>query len=125
MNTPESLKYTKSHEWVLEKEGDTVRIGITDYAQDQMGDIVFVDLPAVGDILSVGEMFANIESVKAVSDVFSPVSGTVSAINEALLDAPESINSDPYDAWIVEVSEVSDREDFMSAEEYTNTCDAL
>ena len=117
MNFPSDLKYTKSHEWV-KKEGDAVLVGLTDYAQEALGDLVFVNLPEVGDEVSIGESFADVESVKAVSDVFSPVTGTVTEVNEELLDAPESINSTPYEAWFVKVNEVTEEEAFMTAEEY-------
>lgn len=115
-NTNE-LKYSKSHEWVR-YEGDEAYIGITDFAQSSMGDLVFVNLPEEGDEVSVGEAFGDVESVKAASDVYSPVSGTVSAINEDLLDAPESINEAPYDAWFIKVTDISEEEELLSAEEY-------
>ena len=105
MELREELKYSKSHEWVKE-DGDQVIIGLTDYAQSELGDLVFVNLPEEGDQVTVGEAFADVESVKAVSDVYSPVSGVVNEINEALLDAPESINEAPYDAWFVKVGEI-------------------
>ena len=111
------LKYSKSHEWVKE-EGDEVVIGLTDYAQSELGDLVFVNLPEEGDEVTVGEAFSDVESVKAVSDVYSPVSGTVSEINEELLDAPETINEAPYDAWFVKVKDVTEKEELLSAEEY-------
>lgn len=117
MELREGLKYAKSHEWVKE-EGDVVVIGLTDYAQDALGDLVFVNLPEVDDEVTAGEAFADVESVKAVSDVYSPVSGIVCEINEELLDAPESINSTPYDAWFIKVKEVSETEELLSAEEY-------
>lgn len=117
MNNPTELLYSKSHEWVS-LDGTTARIGITDYAQEAMGDIVFVDLPEEGDEVILGESFAELESVKAVAPVYSPVSGTISAVNEALLDAPESINEAPYEAWIIEVEGISAQEDLMTAEEY-------
>ena len=88
----EQLKYTKSHEWVLENEDGTVTVGLTDYAQQELGDLVFVNLPGTGDEVAAGEAFGDVESVKAVSDVFSPVSGTVAEVNEELLDAPQLIN---------------------------------
>ena len=100
MEFREELKYSKSHEWVKE-EGEEVVIGLTDYAQSELGDLVFVNLPEEGDEVTVGEPFADVESVKAVSDVYSPVSGVISEINEELLDAPEAINEAPYDAWFV------------------------
>ena len=117
MNYPEELKYVKSHEWVKEEDG-AVYIGITDFAQDALGDLVFVNLPEVGDEVNAGEAFADVESVKAVSDVFSPVTGVVLEINEELLDSPELINQDPYGAWFIKVGEITDHEDYLSAEEY-------
>jgi len=122
MNLPKSLVFTKSHEWVKFLSEDTALVGLSDYAQDQMGSLVFVNLPMVGDEVIAGEALGDVESVKAVSDIYSPVSGTVSRINEELLDAPESINQDPYAAWLVEVSDISDREDFLSAAEYEEFC---
>lgn len=121
MNFPQDVKYAKTHEW-LKKEGDFVLIGLTDYAQDQLGDIVFVNLPQVGDPVSRGDTFADIESVKAVSDVYSPVTGEVEEVNEELLDAPEKVNNDPYGSWFVKVKEVSDTEDLMDAKEYEEFC---
>lgn len=94
MSVEKGLLYAKSHEWVKEEGGEFV-VGITDYAQSELGDLVFVNLPEEGDEVTMGESFADVESVKAVSDVLSPISGVVSAINEAILDAPESINSSP------------------------------
>jgi glycine cleavage system H protein len=117
MELREDLLYSKTHEWVKE-EGDSVVIGLTDYAQSELGDLVFVNLPEEGDEVVVGKEFADVESVKAVSDVYSPVSGTVAEVNENLFDAPESINEAPYDAWFVKVSDVTDREELLSAEEY-------
>lgn len=117
MELKEELLYSKSHEWVKE-EGDEVVIGLTDYAQSELGDLVFVNLPEEGDEVTVGEAFSDVESVKAVSDVYSPVSGTVSEINEELLDAPETINEAPYDAWFVKVKDVTEKEELLSAEEY-------
>ena len=117
MEIREGLLYAKSHEWVKE-EGDVVTIGLTDYAQSELGDLVFVNLPEEGDSVSVGEAFGDVESVKAVSDVYSPVSGVVCEINEELLDAPESINGAPYDAWFIKVKEVSEKEELLSSSEY-------
>ncbi|MCD6582781.1 MAG: glycine cleavage system protein GcvH [Desulfuromusa sp.] len=103
MDFPEELKYTDDHEWVL-VEGDIVTVGITDFAQDQLGDIVFVELPEVGDTLEVGKTFGVVESVKAVSDVYAPVSGEVVEINEELPDEPEALNNSPYEAgWMVKI----------------------
>ena len=117
MNFPSELKYSKSHEWV-KMEGDVAVIGITDFAQDALGDLVFVGLPEVGDTVSAEEPFGDVESVKAVSDINSPVSGTVCEINEDVLDAPESLNEDPYGAWLIKVNEITDDGDLMDADEY-------
>ena len=120
MEFPEDLKYSKEHEWVL-VEGSTATVGITDYAQDQLGDIVFVELPAVGDKMSKEDAFGVVESVKAVSDIYAPVSGKVVEVNDDLPDNPEMLNEDPYgDGWIIKI-EMSDREeldDLLSATEY-------
>lgn len=118
---PAELSYTTSHEWVS-VEGDTYTIGLTDFAQDALGDLVFVNLPMEGDEIVAGEAFADVESVKAVSDVFSPVTGTVVQINEDLLDAPEAINEDPYGAWLVRVEEVSEVGDLLDADAYEALC---
>ncbi len=117
MELREGLLYSKSHEWVKE-EGEEILIGLTDYAQSELGDLVFVNLPEEGDEVTTGESFADVESVKAVSDVYAPVTGVVSAVNEELLDAPESINEAPYDAWFVRVKDISDRENLLTAAEY-------
>lgn len=103
MKIIENYFYTKSHEWIQLLEDGTALIGLSDYAQNELGDLVFVNLPEVGDDLIVGEMFADVESVKAVSDVFAPINGKVLEINEELLDAPQKINEDPYGAWFVKV----------------------
>ena len=103
LNLPEDVRYTDDHEWA-KKNGDVVRIGISDYAQDQLGDIVFVELPEVGSSFDKGEEFGTVESVKAVSELYMPIGGEVTAINEALADAPELVNSDPYDGgWMMEI----------------------
>lgn len=111
------LMYTKTHEWV-KLEGDTATIGITDYAQDALGDLVFVNLPEEGDAVEVEDVFADVESVKAVSDIYSPVTGTVAEVNEELLDAPEKINESAFDAWFIRVEDVTEKVEFMTAEEY-------
>lgn len=118
MNFPKNLLYSKTHEWVLFAEDGTATVGITDYAQDQLGDLVFVNLPAEGDALEAGQAFADVESVKAVSDVNSPVSGTVAKVNGELADEPEKMNSAPYEAWFVMAGDVTASEDLMTAEEY-------
>lgn len=120
MKYPTELKYRKSHEWVKFIDESTALIGLSDFAQDALGDIVFVNLPEEGDEVTEGTAFADVESVKAVSDVFSPVSGTVAEVNEALLDAPESINNAPYDSWFIKVENISGTEDLMDAETYEN-----
>ena len=118
MNFPKELKYSGTHEWVRFQEDGTAYIGITDYAQDQLGDLVFVNLPSAGDSLQAGEPFADVESVKAVSDVNAPVSGKVKEVNEALADAPEKMNEAPYDAWFVLAEDVTEPDGLMTAEEY-------
>jgi len=117
MAVQKGLLYSKDHEWVKEEGGEYV-VGISDYAQSELGDLVFVNLPEEGDSVTKGEAFSDVESVKAVSDVLSPLTGVVSAINEAVLDAPESINSSPYEAWFVKVKDVTEKEELLSAEEY-------
>jgi glycine cleavage system H protein len=119
MPYPAGYKYTKEHEWIS-VEGSTGTVGITDYAQSSLGDIVFVDLPKVGDTLEAGKIFGSVESVKAVSDLYSPVSGTVTEINEALKDAPEKINEDANATWMVKLtlSNPADLASLLSAEDY-------
>ena len=117
MFDPVELKYTKTHEWVGKQDGVCV-VGLTDYAQKELGDIVFVNLPEVGDEVTVGESFADVESVKAVSDVYSPVSGVVCAVNEELLDNPALINEQPYDAWLIKVNEVTETDSLLNLAEY-------
>ncbi len=119
---PAELSYTKSHEWVSEEDG-VYTIGLTDYAQNALGDLVFVNLPQVGDEVVAGEAFADVESVKAVSDVFSPVTGEVVEVNEELLDAPESINEEPYEAWFVRVGEVTEVGELLDADAYAEACE--
>ena len=117
MNIPEDLQYTKSHEWVR-IEGDTATIGITDHAQDELGDVVFVELPDEGATFDAGESFGTVESVKAVSDVYAPVGGEVVEVNSSLEDAPEKINDDPYgEGWLVKLR-ISGEADLLSPEEY-------
>lgn len=118
MNIPQDLKYSKEHEWIR-VEGNKGFIGITDFAQKALGDVIFVELPEVGRALAPGEVFGVVESVKAVSDIYSPCSGTVSAINEAVIDTPELVNQDPYgDGWLIEVDLTQLADDLLSAEEY-------
>ncbi|GEA13891.1 MAG: glycine cleavage system protein [Moorella sp. (in: firmicutes)] len=120
MEFPANLYYSKDHEWV-EVEGNRARIGITDYAQESLGDIVFVELPQVGDELAAGDSFGVVESVKSASDVYAPVGGKVVAVNEALLDSPQDINADPYGkGWMIELemSDPDEIEDLMDAGAY-------
>lgn len=121
MNIPAELKYSKSHEWI-KMEGDVAVIGISDFAQDALGDVVFINLPGEGDAVSAGESFGDVESVKAVSDLISPVSGTVCAVNEELADAPEKLNSDPYSAWIIKVEHITGQEELLDAAAYGAHC---
>lgn len=121
MNTPNELKYSKSHEWLKTEDGVAV-IGISDYAQDALGDVVFINLPAVGDTVTAGESFGDVESVKAVSDLISPVTGVVCAVNEELEDSPENLNSDCYGAWIIKVENVTETEELLDAAAYDAHC---
>ena len=121
MNYPNELKYSKSHEWVRYEDGVAV-IGISDFAQDALGDVVFVNLPQVGDEVTAGESFGDVESVKAVSDLISPVSGVVCEVNEELEDSPENLNEDPYGAWIIKVESVTGEEDLLEADAYEAHC---
>ncbi len=121
MNFPAELKYSKTHEWV-KMDGDVAVVGISDFAQKSLNDVVFVNLPQEGDSVTVGETFGDVESVKAVSDLVSPLSGTVCAVNEELLDAPEELNTDPYGAWIIKVEGISDREELLDAAAYEAFC---
>jgi glycine cleavage system H protein len=120
MQVPDTFQYSADHEWVA-VNGDTVRIGITDYAQDALGDVVYVQAPNVGDVVKAGGSLGEVESTKSVSDVYSPVSGTVVSVNTALADAPESLNSDPYGAgWICEIamSNPSELQSLLSPDAY-------
>ena len=119
LHLPDDIRYTEEHEWAR-LSGDTARIGVSDYAQDQLGDIVFVELPAVGDTIARGEVFGTLESVKAVSELYLPLSGEVVAVNTALTDAPELINQDPYAAWIIEVrpSDAGEYDQLLTAAAY-------
>ena len=113
----ENLLYTESHEWVKLEDGKA-KIGITDHAQESLGDIVFLNLPEDGDPVTAGESFCDVESVKAVSEIYSPVTGTICAVNDALADSPELLNEDPYAAWIGEIEDITDQESFLSPAEY-------
>ncbi|HJD97356.1 glycine cleavage system protein GcvH [Mailhella massiliensis] len=122
-NIPAELKYTASHEWI-KTEGDLYVIGLTDFAQSALGDIVFIELPQEGDAVTMGESFADVESVKAVSGVFSPVSGTVAAVNEALTENPALLNEAPYDAWLIKVSGAESVGELLDAAGYEAVCKA-
>jgi glycine cleavage system H protein len=122
MNFPEELKYSEDHEWVRFEGSDSAFIGLTDYAQKELGDLVFVNLPQAGDELTVGEVLGDVESVKAVSDIHSPVTGVVKAVNEELLDDPASINRDPYGAWLVEVEGITGKAELMDSKAYQQFC---
>ncbi len=119
---PEEFKYSKTHEWVKEEDGVYV-VGISDYAQDSLGDIVFVNLPEEGDSVTKGESFADVESVKAVSDVYAPVSGTIVAVNEELLDDPAKVNEDAFAAWMIKVADVTECDDLLDAADYRKLCE--
>ena len=124
--TPEDLKYTEEHEWLAKTEGSTVRVGITDYAQDQLGDVVFVELPKVGEKVDAGSPLGEVESTKSVSEIFAPLSGEVKAVNNALDESPELINSDPYgEGWIVEIAatDITALDELMDAAAYQELTD--
>jgi glycine cleavage system H protein len=125
-NTPSELKYASSHEWARLEEDGTVTVGITDHAQDALGDVVFVELPEVGVSLAAGDEAGVVESVKAASDIYAPVGGEVIATNEQLEDAPETVNSDPYhDGWFFKLqpADTSELDALLSAEDYRQQCD--
>ena len=120
MNVPAELRYSKDHEWVS-RDGTTVRVGITDYAQDALGDVVFVQLPQAGTVVRAGESFGEVESTKSVSDVYAPISGTIVAVNETLADNPGLLNDDPYgDGWLctIEPSDETELDTLLTAEGY-------
>ena len=118
MNVPAELKYSKSHEWVKMLDDTTALVGISDFAQEELGDLVFINLPQVGDSVTKEESMCDVESVKAVSDVMSPVTGVVAEVNEELLDAPEKLNDDPYGAWIAKIENITDTEELLDASDY-------
>lgn len=119
-NIPDSLKYTKSHEWSSLENGDVVRVGITDFAQEELGDLVYVELPKLGEKVNAGEQCAVVESVKAASDLYSPVTGEIIAVNEAVSDQPELVNDDAYDSWLfcLKADDIAELEQLMNAEKY-------
>lgn len=124
---PAELRYTDSHEWIREEGGGIVSVGITDYAQEALGDVVYVELPEVGDVINTGDEAGLVESVKAASDIFAPVSGTVVAVNEELADAPQIINSSPYgDGWFfkIKLSDPDELDDLLDADAYQDVLDS-
>lgn len=123
MYFPEELKYSNSDEWVKDLGDGTALVGITDFAQSEMGDLVFINLPEVGDETTKGEAFGDVESVKAVADLVSPLTAEVLEINEELLDAPQKLNEDPYGAWIIKVGNITDTEELLSAADYAAKCE--
>ena len=122
MTLQNDRKYTGSHEWLLDLGNGNYRVGLSDYAQNSLGDIVFIDLPQPGDAVTAESSMGDVESVKAVSEVLSPVSGTVTAVNEALSATPEAINADPYGTWLIEVNNVTAFAELMSADDYETFC---
>ncbi len=126
-NTPEELKYATSHEWVKADEEGNVTVGITDHAQDLLGDIVFVELPEVGSLVAATDEAGVVESVKAASDVYAPVAGEIIEVNEKLNDSPELVNSDPYgDGWFfkIKMSDSADLDNLLAADEYSEQCES-
>lgn len=121
MNYLAELKYSKTHEWIKTEDGVAL-VGISDFAQDALGDVVFVNLPAVGDEVTAGESFGDVESVKAVSDLICPISGVVCAVNEELVDSPELLNQDPYGAWIIKVENITGEAELLTADAYEAFC---
>jgi glycine cleavage system H protein len=125
-NNPAELKYAKSHEWARLEEDGTVTVGITEHAQEALGDVVYVEAPSIGDAIAAGDQAGVVESVKAASDIYAPISGEVIAVNEVLEDAPETVNSDPYnDGWFFKLKpeDTSELDALLSADEYAAHCD--
>ena len=125
MEIRSELKYTKSHEWGKDLGGSAALIGLDDYAQDQLGELVFINLPEEGDTVTAGEAFCDVESVKAVSDIFSGVTGKIAEVNGDLADNPQKVNEAPYDAWFVKVEDITSYGELMDAEEYKKYCAEL
>lgn len=123
MNIPESIRFTKSHEWILQ-EGETAKIGLSDFAQSELGDIVFIELPEIGTEVTMEEPFAEIESVKSASEIYSPVSGVILSINQNVADSPEKINENPYESWLVEVESITALTGLMTFNEYQKHCES-
>ena len=121
-NILENLYYAKTHEWVSFINETTARIGISDFAQHELGDIVFINLPEVGDNVTAGDAFGDVESVKAVSDIISPATGVVSAVNQEIIDNPEKINESPYDSWLIEIEGIDGKSELLTAAGYEEYC---
>jgi len=117
------LMYSKTHEWVFFKDNENARIGISDFAQKSLGDIVFVNLPQINDTVQAGEAFGDVESVKAVSDINSPITGIITAVNDEVIDNPAIINEAPYDSWLIEVNNITEKVDLMDKNEYEQYCE--
>jgi glycine cleavage system H protein len=122
MSTPKDLLFLKTHEWADFTDATTARIGISDFAQHELGDLVFVNLPAEGDTVTAGTAFGDVESVKAVSDIISPVTGVVSGVNAEILDSPEKINEQPYGSWFIEVTDITAKAELLTTSEYDEFC---
>jgi len=122
MNIPKNLKYSRTHEWVEFTSETSVKIGLTDYAQQSLGGIVYVDLPGVGDSVTAGESFSDLESVKMVVEIYSPVSGTIAEVNEKVMDQPELINEAPYDSWLIHVTDITSQGELLDMAEYEIVC---
>jgi glycine cleavage system H protein len=121
MNVPDALLYSKDHEWARAETGDRIRIGITDYAQDALGDVVFVQVPTIGTAVTIGDSFSEVESTKSVSDIYAPISGTVVEVNDALGDSPQLVNEDPYgEGWlcVIQASDTAQIDELMDAAAY-------
>jgi len=125
MNINSNYKYTKNHEWTDFTADGTCKVGITDYAQNALGDIVYVNMPAEGDAVETGTPFADVESVKAVAELYSPVSGKISVVNTAIGDNPGLLNSNPYNSWIITVADVTETGELLTAEEYEAFCKTI
>jgi glycine cleavage system H protein len=123
MAAPKDLKFSNTHEWVKFHEDGTALTGLTEFAQHALGDLVFVNIPSVGDDVTSGEPYMDVESVKAVADIYSQISGVIVAVNEDIADAPQKINEDPYGSWVIKVGEISEKADLMDAEKYDKFCE--
>ena len=125
MAAPKELMYSETHEWVKFIDEDTALTGLTDYAQKALGDLVFINLPTPGDSVTCGEPYMDVESVKAVADTYSQVSGVILEVNDELEDAPQRINEDPYDAWVIKIGDITETADLMDADAYDRFCEEI